>query len=90
MPLPPRVKSRLVRWYNSREKFLSLPNRLAGEQIVPEHRCHMTPETIARLTAELLSSPQKLAAIREGYKKVPLARGAAARIAAEAAAFFDR
>ena len=90
MPLPPRVKSRLVRWYNSREKFLSLPNRLAGEQIVPEHRCHMTPETIARLASELLSSPERLAEIREGYKKVPLARGAAARIAAEAAAFFGK
>lgn len=88
MPLPPRLKKRLVLWYNDREKYLSLPNRLTGADIVPEHRCIMTPETVARLAAGLLSSPRKLDEIREGYKKVPLAKGAAARIAAAAADFF--
>ena len=90
LPLPPGAKKRLVLWYNSRERFLSLPNRLTDEEIVPEHRRFMTPETVAKLAAELLSSPQKLRKILEGYKKVPLAKGAAPKIAAEAAAFFSK
>lgn len=86
--LTPRMKSRLVRWYNDKERFVSQPNRLAGKEIVPEHRRMMTPENVAELASELLDSPEKLAAIKEGYKDVPLERGAADKIAAKVEAYF--
>lgn len=87
-PLTPKLKSRLVRWYNDRERFVSLPNRLTGREIVPEHRKIMTPENVADLASDLLESPEKLAKIKEGYAEIPLERGAADKIAAKAAEYF--
>ena len=68
-------------WYNSREEFVSLTNRIIGKNVVPEHRYIMTPEMVATLAMELLESPEKLNEIIEGYSALSFERGAAKKIA---------
>ena len=75
------IKKRLVLWANAREKYISLPNRMAGESVLPERRELMTPESASRYIAELMASPAKRGAIKEGYAKLDLRRGAAERVA---------
>ena len=48
----------------------------------------MTPESAARYIAELMASPDKRLAIKEGYKKLDLRRGASERVAAEVVRYF--
>ncbi len=82
------LKKRLVLWYSGREKLVSLPNRLAGKMIVPEHRGIMTPSMVADLVGDLLCSPDALNRIVEGYADIPFERGAAAKIASKVAAYY--
>jgi len=81
VPLAKKLKRNLVSWYNRREKFVSLPNRLAGRSIVPEYRCIMTPSMVADIAYDLLQSPDTLQRITEEYSHVPLERGACVKIA---------
>lgn len=82
------LKKRLVIWANAREAFVSLPNRMAGERVLPERRELMTPESTCRYLAELMASPEKRQAIKDGYAKLGLRRGAAQRVAARVTEYF--
>ncbi|MEG1641695.1 MAG: hypothetical protein RR272_01150 [Synergistaceae bacterium] len=82
------IKRRLVFWYNKRERFVSLPNRLSGVEIVPEHRYIMTPSMAADVVCDLLSSEEKLNSIRKGYEMLDLSRGAALKVADTVCNFF--
>ncbi|NLV81474.1 MAG: hypothetical protein GXZ18_00490 [Synergistaceae bacterium] len=81
IPGAKKLKKKLVMWYNSREEFVSLTNRIIGKNVVPEHRYIMTPEMVATLAMELLESPEKLNEIKEGYSALSFERGAAKKIA---------
>lgn len=81
IPGAKKIKKKLVMWYNSREEFVSLPNRITGKSIIPEHRYIMTPEMVANLTIELLNSPDKLNEMKEKYLELSFERGAAKKIA---------
>lgn len=83
------LKRRLVLWYNRRERFVSLPNRLAGQEIVPEHRYIMTPHMAADAVSEVLGSEKRKSEIKEGYKALGLKAGAADVIAAYVCDFFE-
>ena len=83
------LKKKLVLYANKRAEFVSLTNRTAGERIVPEHRRMMTPYTVANLADELLSSPEKLREISEGYGRMQFDYGAARRIANEVEVYFS-
>ena len=85
MPGARKLKRRLVMWFNSREKFVSLPNRLAGVDIVPEHRGIMTPDMVADLVISLLDSPERLKKITDNYSRLSFERGAAVKIASAVA-----
>lgn len=82
------LKRRLVMWYNRRERFVSLPNRLAGHEIVPEHRYIMTPYMAADAMGEVLGSEKRMREIKEGYKVLDLKKGAAELIADYVREFF--
>lgn len=82
------LKKKLVLFANKRNKYVSLPNRIAGEEIVPEHRRIMTPLTVAHLADELITNPEKLYGIKEGYEKIEFEYGASRRIADEIERFF--
>lgn len=77
-----RAKKQLVHWYNGREKYLSLPNRLTGERLVPERRELMTPESLCLYVGEYLKAPELREKIAEGYSRLDLTKGAAAKIVA--------
>lgn len=82
------LKRKLVFHFNRREKFVSLPNRLAGKAIVPEHRGLLTPHMVAEDAKELLSSPERLEDIRRGYGEIDFEFGAAEKIAAHIGRYF--
>ncbi|MDO5114745.1 MAG: hypothetical protein Q4D58_01470 [Synergistaceae bacterium] len=84
-----RLKKRLVFWYNAREKFVSLPNRIAGQGLLPERRELMTPESACRYIGELIESPERRSEIVRGYGSLDLRRGAAERIAERLCRYFD-
>lgn len=83
-----RLKKKLVFWYSGKHRFVSLPNILSGEMIVPEYRGAITPHVVADVVKDLLGSPEKLAAIQEGYRKIDFEFGAAEKIAAKIEGFF--
>ena len=83
MPGFSSLKRSLVHWFNAREQFVSLPNRLAGREVVPEHRELMTPESALNYILELVESPELRRAIVRGYAALDLKKGAAAKIADE-------
>lgn len=83
------IKERLVHWYNEKHKFVSLPNMIAGRELLPERRELMTPESAARYIAELVASPERRRAIVEGCAALDFTRGAAHRIAREICEYFD-
>ena len=84
------VKKRLVMMVNAREKYVSLPNRIAGAFLLPERRELMTPESACAYIAPLMESPEKRRAITEAYGALNLERGAAGRIAEKVAAYFAK
>jgi lipid-A-disaccharide synthase len=88
MPGARQLKKNLVYWYNRREKFVSLPNRLTGKPIIPEYRGIMTPSMVAALASDLLQSPERLQKIVDGYSDVPLMRGASAKIAERVISYY--
>lgn len=83
------LKKKLIFHFNSKQKFVSLPNRLTGKAIVPEHRGLLTPHLVAELVKELLSSPDKLEKIRAGYSEIEFERGAAEKIAGALHSYFE-
>ena len=85
-----QLKKKLVYWYSGRLKYASLPNRIAGREIVPEHRGVMTPSMIAGLVEELVNDPERLSMIVRGYSDISPERGAASRIAAKVSDYFSQ
>ena len=83
------LKKKLVYWYSGRLKYASLPNRMAGKTIVPEHRGVMTPSMVAALVEDLISDPEKLSEIVRRYSDLCLERGAAAKIASKVSDYFS-
>lgn len=81
-------KRKLVFHFNNREKFVSLPNRIAGKAIIPEHRGLMTPHIVADLAKELLGTPGRLESIRQGYGDLEFEFGAAEKIAGHVERYF--
>ena len=80
-PIAKKLKRSLVMWYNARERFVSLPNRIAGKEIVPEYRLIMTPDMASDFICDTLDFPDKMRKMKELYKELPLERGAASKIA---------
>lgn len=85
-----QLKKRLVFKLNNREKYISLPNRIAQKLIVPEHRGLLTPEMVADIAKELLASPERLAEISKGYAEIAFEYGAAKKIVRHIGSFFER
>ncbi len=83
------LKKRLVFWYNARESYVSLPNRMAGRLVLPERREIMTPESVSAYIAELIESPARRDEIKREYAKLDLRKGAAEKIAAKVTEFFN-
>lgn len=83
------LKKKLVYWYSRRLKYASLPNRMTGKEIVPEHRGVMTPSMVAGLVEELVSDPERLSGIVRGYSEIVLERGAASKIADKVCDYFS-
>lgn len=83
-----QLKKKLVFKINKREKYISLPNRIAQKAIVPEHRGLLTPSMVADMAKELLASPESLAEISAGYREIGFEYGAAEKIARRAALYF--
>lgn len=83
-----QLKKKLVFKLNDREKYISLPNRIAQKPIVPERRGLLTPGMVAEMAKELLASPQSLAEISAGYSEIGFEYGAAEKIARRTAQYF--
>ncbi|HAJ94442.1 MAG TPA: hypothetical protein DCM41_06065 [Synergistaceae bacterium] len=83
------LKKKLVYWYSGRHKYVSLPNKMAGKEIVPEHRGVMTPSMVAGLVEELVSDPERLSEIVMGYSNIVPERGAASKIADKVCDYFS-
>lgn len=83
------LKKKLVYWYSKRLKYASLPNRMTGKEIVPEHRGVMTPSMVAALVEDLISDPERLSEIVRGYSCIYHERGAAAKIARKVSDYFS-
>ena len=83
------LKKRLVFWYNAKENYVSLPNRMAGRFVLPEQREIMTPESAFAYIAELIESPARRDEIKREYAKLDLRKGAAEKIAAKVTEFFN-
>lgn len=77
------LKKRLVFYYNGRERFVSLPNRISGRALVPEKRELMTPESACRYISVLMEDERKRDAAVRGYAALALERGASVKIAAK-------
>ena len=89
LPGAKRLKKKLVMWYSAKEKYVSLPNRISGKDIVPEYRGIMTPHMVADLVSDLLSSPEKTGKIKEGYSSfLSFERGAAKKIVQKLTEYF--
>lgn len=82
-------RKKLVHWYNETHEYVSLPNMLAGRGLLPERRELMTPESACRYISELIESPERRRAIKEGYAALDLRRGASAHIARRICEYFD-
>lgn len=89
VPGAKRLKRKLIYWYSKKLKYASLPNRMAGKEIVPEHRGIMTPLMVAGLVEELISNPEKLHDIVTGYSDIVFERGAALKIADKVFHYFS-
>lgn len=83
-----QLKKKLVFKINNREKYVSLPNRIAQRQIVPEYRGLLTPDMVAEMAIELLASPESLAKISSGYDQISFEYGAAEKIASHVCRYF--
>lgn len=77
----PLVKSKAVSRLAQRTTFASLPNRRAGEHVVPEVIGRLTPQDIAGPLQELLHSPSERERIAERLKEIAGPPGAARRLA---------
>lgn len=62
------IASIVNQWMNSRLGLLAWPNIWAGQEIVPELRGQLKPQTISDLVLELLSQPDRLQHMRTQLK----------------------
>jgi lipid-A-disaccharide synthase len=76
------IKRRLVDAFLSRQRYISLPNRLADEAIQPELRGDLPIEKVAGEALRLLRDPAERARIRARLEATMPRPGAAARLAA--------
>jgi hypothetical protein len=90
IPGAKKIKKKIVFHFNKREKYVSLPNRITDEPIVPEHRYIMTPSTIAHLAEELLYDEDRLKEITDGYAKIKFEYGASKKIADTVKEYFEK
>ncbi|MFA5104283.1 MAG: hypothetical protein WC527_03835 [Candidatus Margulisiibacteriota bacterium] len=79
------IKRATISILNKAMKYIALPNRKAGEMIVPELRGNLKAEEIAAKAIELLSDPEKLVLTGKRLKKAMGAPGAADKISEEIA-----
>lgn len=79
--LGPAIKRALAPGYIARQRFVSLPNRLTGQAILPEMIGEVTPEEIAAAAAALLRDEPRRRRIEEALAEAAGPRGAAGRIA---------
>lgn len=74
--------AKLVNWWFLRQpRLLAWPNIWAGEAIVPELIGNLEPEAVAAIALDLLTHPEKLAAIRTKLRHVRGEPGAADKLA---------
>ena len=90
IPGAKKIKKKIVLHFNAREKYVSLPNRITDEPIVPEHRYIMTPSTVAHLAEELLYDKKRLKEIADGYSKINFVYGASKKIAEAVKEYFEK
>jgi lipid-A-disaccharide synthase len=75
------IKRRLVEAFVARQRFISLPNRLANEAIQPELRGDLPIATVTAEALRLLRDPAERARIRARLEATMPRPGAAARLA---------
>jgi len=75
-----RLKRLLIPRLLARAPFVSLPNRIAREALVPELRGYLTPEKVAEGLASLLDDPARREAMRRTFGRLFADRGAAGRV----------
>ncbi|MDR7573976.1 MAG: hypothetical protein QN194_13770 [Armatimonadota bacterium] len=78
----PRLIRRRAAVVLARERFVSLPNRLAGRAVLPELVGEVTPAQVAEAAAALAADAARLREIEAALREVAGPRGAADRIAA--------
>ncbi len=76
----PALKRRLVPRVASKMEYVSLINRVAGKEIVPEVRGVLRPEELSRAVVHLLKNQQKLKEMRGKLAKAVGQKGAVERL----------
>ena len=85
------LKRRAVLSASRRAQYIALPNRAAGEAIVPELRSErLAPEEIAAEAKRLLDDPERLEAAASRLVRAMGPPGAARRVAQGALELFQR
>lgn len=74
------LKEKLLRLASKRQGFLAWPNRIAGQEIMPEMTGDITPKDLAQGVLDLLRDDCKRALQREELRKLSRGTGAAERI----------
>ncbi|HHW09655.1 MAG TPA: hypothetical protein GXX29_06745 [Firmicutes bacterium] len=77
----PRIKKAAVHRLATRVRFTALPNRRAGQKVVPEVIGQIQPADLAIPLVELARQPQKRAAVSERLRQIAGSKGAAAKLA---------
>jgi len=80
--LGPRLIRRRAAVVLARERFVSLPNRLAGRVVLPELVGEVTPAQVAETAAALVADAARLREIEAALREVAGPRGASDRLAA--------
>ena len=75
------IKRRLILGMKKRVKYVSLPNIIAGREIVPEMLDILQPRDVAEKAVSLLRNPERRAQIVRDLHEIARDRGAAGRIA---------
>ena len=76
----PWIKESLLRRAGRRRGFLAWPNRLLGQEVMPEVVGDFSAEDIASVAAELLCDPSRLSLVRSDLGKIPCGKGSAGRM----------
>lgn len=83
----PKLKRSAVHKAAARVKFAALPNRKAGEMLVPEVRGTVRPEDVAYPVVDLLRRSEKRKALGKRLREIMGEPGAADRLAEQVVAF---